>query len=57
MQELIIAMKDPAMITEDMVRDLETIEKILKDKEICISVFGHHNCGKSTLLNAFIGDE
>ena len=29
----------------------------LDEKEICISVFGHHNCGKSTFLNALIGDE
>lgn len=30
---------------------------ILEEQEICISVLGMHNCGKSTFLNAIIGDE
>ena len=40
-------------------KDLQAMMKtneVLEWKEICISVFGVHNCGKSTLLNALIGE-
>ena len=36
---------------------VEQTLNVLKKKDICISVFGQHNCGKSTFLNALIGDE
>ena len=36
---------------------IEETKQVLDQKDICISVFGHHNCGKSTFLNALIGDE
>ena len=38
-------------------QDLKKIKQILEQKDISISVFGKHNCGKSTLLNALLGDE
>lgn len=34
---------------------IEETKQVLDQREICISVFGQHNCGKSTFLNAFIG--
>ena len=36
---------------------VEQTMSVLKEKDICISVFGQHNCGKSTFLNALIGEE
>ena len=38
-------------------RSIQRIEKVAERKEIDISVFGQHNCGKSTLANALLGEE
>ena len=45
------------IISKEIVEDLKKIKQILVQKDISISVFGKHNCGKSTLLNALLGDE
>ena len=45
------------IVPKDTAQDLKKIKEILKQKDICISVFGKQNCGKSTLLNALLGDE
>ena len=36
---------------------MKKTEQILQQNEICINVFGKQNSGKSTLLNALLGDE
>lgn len=41
----------------DEVQMLETTSKQLENQHICISFFGALNSGKSTLLNALLGDE
>ena len=43
----------PNQVMKAMTKTNESLEQ----KDICISVFGSHNCGKSTLLNALIGEE
>ena len=43
----------PSKVVQAIMKTME----ILELKDICISVFGQHNCGKSTLLNALLGDE
>ena len=45
------------VVTESMWQFVEQTMDVLKEKDICISVFGQHNCGKSTFLNALIGEE
>ena len=45
------------VIPKDVITDLTKTNENLEQKDICISVFGQHNCGKSTLLNALIGEE
>ena len=35
---------------------MEEAKRVLDQRDICISVFGQHNCGKSTFLNALIGE-
>ena len=37
--------------------ELHEVREQLEEKKILISIFGHHNSGKSTLLNAMLGDE
>ena len=43
-------------MTSGMLKSIEEIKRVLDQKDICISVFGQHNCGKSFFLNALIGD-
>ena len=45
------------VVSKELLQRLDRTSDMLDQKEICISVFGQHNCGKSTLLNALIGDE
>ena len=45
------------LVCEQVLKDVLKADEMLEMKEICISVFGQHNCGKSTLINAFIGEE
>lgn len=63
MQRVLSALNDlqeqfgEEIVPKDVAQDLNKIKQILKQKDICISVFGKHNCGKSTFLNALLGDE
>ena len=45
------------VVPNKVTKALTKTNEIFEQKDICISVFGQHNCGKSTLLNAFIGEE
>ena len=45
------------VVPNDVKKALMKTNEVVEQKDICISVFGSHNCGKSTLLNAFIGEE
>ena len=45
------------VVPNEVIRALTNTNEVLEQKDICISVFGQHNCGKSTLLNALIGEE
>lgn len=40
----------------DVQEKIQETRKQLKRKEVIVSVFGRHNCGKSTLLNALLGN-
>ena len=37
-------------------KSIQETKQVLDQKDIYISVFGQHNCGKSTFLNAIIGE-
>lgn len=45
------------IVPGEMWRSMEETMRTVDQKDICISVFGQHNCGKSTFLNALIGEE
>ena len=45
------------IVSVAMWRSVEQTMHVVDQKDICISVFGQHNCGKSTFLNALIGEE
>lgn len=45
------------VISEKCLQDMKETQELCDEREICISVFGKHNCGKSSLLNALLGDE
>ena len=45
------------VLSERLWKTVTQTKCILEEQEICISVLGLHNCGKSTFLNALIGDE
>lgn len=38
-------------------KHIEDAKKMIDNKCTCISVLGQHNCGKSTFINALLGDE
>ena len=46
------------IISTKLWKDVKQIKANLvqERKDISIGVFGQHNCGKSTLINAMIGD-
>ena len=43
--------------SDKLVASMKEMEVVIERKEIFICVFGLQNCGKSTLLNAVLGDE
>ena len=45
------------IVSETQLQIIEQTLIVLKDKDVCISIFGQHNCGKSTFSNALIGEE
>lgn len=45
------------LFDEKMLKSMREMEKMVDQKEIFISMFGQHNCGKSTLTNALLGEE
>jgi ribosome biogenesis GTPase A len=50
-------MLEGKLLDKSLIKAMKEIEQIMNDKEIFISVFGLHNCGKSTLINALLGEE
>ena len=46
-----------SIIPPKLWKDIEDTKEIVDNKCICISVLGQHNCGKSTFINALLGDE
>ena len=47
---------DNTLLSDGMLKILHTTSQLLNEKSVSIGVFGEVNCGKSTLLNAFLGD-
>ena len=43
-------------VSKKLKEKVEQTKCILKGNEVCISVLGLHNTGKSTILNALLGD-
>lgn len=43
------------LIPKDLWQEVQQIKKLMDEKEIMVNVFGEHNCGKSTFLNALLG--
>lgn len=48
---------DKPLLDEHALKSIKRTERIAERQEIDISVFGQHNCGKSTLINALMGEE
>lgn len=44
------------IIPNKLWEEVDHTRMILDQKEVNISVFGEHNCGKSTFINALIGN-
>ena len=44
------------LVPVELLRDLQQTELSMDEKEIMVNVFGEQNCGKSTFLNALLGD-
>ena len=44
------------VVSRKLMDAIDDAYQMVGRKEICISVFGQHNCGKSTLLNSLLGD-
>ena len=49
--------EDGTIMPESLWQIVQQTKHMLEEKDICISIFGQHNCGKSTFLNALIGEE
>lgn len=45
------------LLDESLIKAMKEVKRIMNEKEIFISIFGLHNCGKSTLINALLGEE
>ena len=45
------------IVSNDMRKTQECTRDIMASKRMCISVLGQHNSGKSTFINALLGDE
>ena len=43
------------LIPNDLWKEVQQIKKSMDENEIMVNVFGQHNCGKSTFLNALLG--
>ena len=48
---------DGELFSERLMKSMREMMKIVDNRAIFISVFGQHNCGKSTFLNALLGEE
>ena len=48
---------DGMLFDEKCIKSMREMERMVDQKEIFISMFGQHNCGKSTLTNALLGEE
>ena len=46
-----------SIISPTVWKTIEDTKHIIDNKCIYISVLGQHNCGKSTFINALLGDE
>ena len=47
---------DGEFFSAKLLKSMQEMEKIIDHKAIFISVFGQHNCGKSSFLNALMGE-
>ena len=45
------------LVPGDLLRDLRQTKLSMDEKTIMVNVFGQQNCGKSTFLNALLGNE
>ena len=48
---------DGKLLDAKCLKSMREMEKMMDHKEIFICMFGQHNCGKSTLTNALLGEE
>ena len=48
--------KHEKCVSEQVWQTMKQTKHILEGNEVCISVLGLHNTGKSTFLNALLGD-
>ena len=46
-----------SVIDNSMLKTAENAKAVMDSKRLSISVVGQQNCGKSTIINAMIGDE
>ena len=46
-----------SVVPPSMWKTAESTKQVMESKCICISVLGQHNSGKSTIINALLGDE
>ena len=48
--------KHEKCVSKELKQMVKRTKRIVKGNEVCISVLGLHNTGKSTILNALLGD-
>ena len=46
-----------SVVDNSMLKTAENAKAVMDSKRLSISVVGQQNCGKSTIINAMIGDE
>ncbi len=44
------------LLSKDTQQEVHQINEVFSQKSVLISVFGHHNAGKSTLINTLLGN-